>query len=385
MVSRRHRKRVTLGPYLLLSTLGKGEFAKVKLGIHVESGQKVAIKLIKMDDMDCSRRIRIDREIKVLKAVNHPNIVKMYSVIETRKTMGIVLECATGGELFDYINSRRRLKETEARRLFAQLVDGVHHLHQRQIIHRDLKLENLLLDHHHNLLIIDFGFAHVGSQEQQHEMITSDEGQLPCSLLETACGSPCYAAPELVLTEESYKGPAADIWSCGVILYAMLCGYLPYQDDNLHQLYRTMVSQPPEFPDHMSTDARDLVQKMMMPDPEDRCSMATILAHPWLQQDTSNTTTTGSRLENSNTFSCPVLGGTFSYSNANPRPYSLTAPSHPRKAQSLQHNNEPHQSRKPLFMTWLLRKRRGGNDKMDITQRSTLSSYGGCLDKNSRQ
>lgn len=294
----------------------------------------------------------------------------------------------SGGELFDYINSRRRLRETEARRLFAQLVDGVHHLHQRQIIHRDLKLENLLLDHHHNLLIIDFGFAHVGTQEQQHEMITSDEGQLPCSLLETACGSPCYAAPELVLTEEGYKGTAADIWSCGVILYAMLCGHLPYQDDNLHQLYRTMVSQPPEFPDYMSTSARDLIQKMMMPDPKDRCSMATILTHPWLQQKDASNKSSCSRLENTNTFSCPVLGGTFSYSNANPRPYSLTtsSTSRPRKAQSLQHNNET-QARKPLFMTWLLRKRRGGNVKMDMNllHKRMLSSYGGYLDKNSRQ
>ncbi|CAO3588951.1 unnamed protein product [Absidia cylindrospora] len=271
------RKPTVFGPYLLLQTLGEGEFGKVKLGIHIESGHEVAIKLIKRDNIDSSTRMtKVEREISVLRTVRHPYIVKLYDVIETEKYIGIILQCASGGELFEYILAHRYLKEKDASRLFAQLISGVHYMHQKHIVHRDLKLENLLLDRHRSIIITDFGFANQFSS-------TRDD------LMSTSCGSPCYAAPELVISEGLYVGSAVDIWSCGVILYAMLCGYLPFDDDpanpdgdNINLLYKYILNTPLAFPEYVSADARDLLRKMLVPDPAKRCSMEIIMAHPWL-------------------------------------------------------------------------------------------------------
>ncbi|RCI03649.1 hypothetical protein CU098_002098, partial [Rhizopus stolonifer] len=276
------RKPTVFGPYLLLQTLGEGEFGKVKFGIQVKTGQEVAIKLIRKDSIDsASRMTKIEREISVLRVLHHPNIVELYDVIETEKYIGIILQCATGGELFDYILAHRYLKEKDASRLFAQLISGVHYMHQKRIVHRDLKLanclqENLLLDKHRNVLITDFGFANQFSSAQD-------------DLMSTSCGSPCYAAPELVMNQGVYVGPAVDIWSCGVILFAMLCGYLPYDDDpanpesyNINLLYKYILNTPLIFPDYISEEACDLMSLMLVPNPEKRCSMETIMAHPWL-------------------------------------------------------------------------------------------------------
>jgi protein-serine/threonine kinase len=183
----------------------------------------------------------------------------------------------TGGELFDHILAHRYLKEKDAAKLFAQLVSGVHYLHQKKIVHRDLKLENLLLDKHRNVIITDFGFANRFEHKQD-------------DLMATSCGSPCYAAPELVISEGLYVGSAVDIWSCGVILYAMLSGYLPFDDDpanpdgdNINLLYRYIVNTPLTFPDYLSSGARDLLSRMLVPDPLNRCDLDSIMAHPWLQ------------------------------------------------------------------------------------------------------
>ncbi|KAF9508795.1 hypothetical protein BS47DRAFT_1350040 [Hydnum rufescens UP504] len=201
---------------------------------------------------------KVEREIEVLRTIKHPNIVRLYDVIETDKYIGIVLEYASGGELFDHILAHRFLKEKDASKLFAQLISG--------IVHRDLKLENLLLDRNRNVIITDFGFAN-------------------------RCGSPCYAAPELVISEGLYVGSAVDIWSCGVILYAMLAGYLPFDDDpanpdgdNINLLYKYIVNTPLTFPDYISPEARDLLSIMLVPDPAKRSDLATIMAHPWLAQ-----------------------------------------------------------------------------------------------------
>ncbi|CAO3620161.1 unnamed protein product [Cunninghamella blakesleeana] len=219
---------------------------------------------------------KVEREISVLRTVRHPYIVKLYDVIETEKYIGIILQCASGGELFEFILAHRYLKEKDASRLFAQLISGVHYMHQKHIVHRDLKLENLLLDRHRNIIITDFGFANQFSS-------TRDD------LMSTSCGSPCYAAPELVISEGLYVGTAVDIWSCGVILYAMLCGYLPFDDDpenpdgdNINLLYKYILNTPLAFPDYVSHDARDLLKKMLVPDPAKRCSMDIIMLHPWL-------------------------------------------------------------------------------------------------------
>ncbi|KAG0173620.1 hypothetical protein DFQ28_011112 [Apophysomyces sp. BC1034] len=271
------RKPTVFGPYLLLQTLGEGEFGKVKLGIHIETGHEVAIKLMRKDHIDStSRMTKVEREIAVLRTVRHPYIVKLYDVIETEKYIGIILQCASGGELFEYILAHRFLKEKDASRLFAELISGVHYMHQKHIVHRDLKLENLLLDKNRSIVITDFGFANLFASARD-------------DLMSTSCGSPCYAAPELVISEGLYVGSAVDIWSCGVILYAMLCGYLPFDDDpanpegdNINLLYKYILNTPLAFPDYVSDDARDLLRKMLVPDPSKRCTMKTIMSHRWL-------------------------------------------------------------------------------------------------------
>ncbi|TIA90323.1 hypothetical protein E3P99_01634 [Wallemia hederae] len=272
------RQKIFFGPYLLLNTLGEGEFGKVKLGIHSEFGEQVAVKLIRRNSVsDKSRLSKVEREIFVLRSVNHPHIVGLYDVIETEKYIGIVLEYAPGGELFDFILRHKYLKERDACRLFAQLISGVCYLHDKKVIHRDLKLENLLLDRGRNIIITDFGFAN------RFEHRVDD-------LMATSCGSPCYAAPELVISDGLYVGSAVDIWSCGVILYAMLAGYLPFDDDpqnpegdNINLLYKYIVSTPLTFPDFVSPQARHLLSMMLVPDPTKRCSIHDIMAHPWLK------------------------------------------------------------------------------------------------------
>ena len=208
--------------------------------------------------------------------LKHPNIVRLYDVIETDKYIGIILDYASGGELFDHILAHRYLKEKDACRLFAQLISGVWYIHQRKIVHRDLKLENLLLDRNRNVIITDFGFAN----RFEHR---SDD------LMQTSCGSPCYAAPELVISEGSYVGSAVDIWSCGVILYAMLAGYLPFDDDpanpdgdNINLLYKYIVNTPLSFPDYISPEARDLLSIMLQPDPQRRADLSLVMQHSWL-------------------------------------------------------------------------------------------------------
>ncbi|KAI9487375.1 MAG: kinase-like domain-containing protein [Benjaminiella poitrasii] len=268
-----------LGPYLLLKTLGVGEFGKVKLGKHIKTGQIVAVKLIKKENIDCSTRLdKIRMEIEILKRLNHPYIVKLLTVSESSSCLGMVLEHAQGGELFEYIYKQRYLKEEEACRLFSQLISGVYYMHQKNIVHRDLKLENILLDSHGNIIITDFGFAN------QFTPKTGD-------LMSTSCGSPVYAAPELVMTGRLYSGKGVDIWSCGIILYAMLCGYLPFDDDNnnpngenIGRLYRYIIANKPKYPNYISLQAKDIIGKMLSPNPKERCNIETVMNHLWLRR-----------------------------------------------------------------------------------------------------
>ncbi|BGP51566.1 hypothetical protein JCM10450v2_007513 [Rhodotorula kratochvilovae] len=274
------RQKVYFGPYVLLQTLGEGEFGKVKLGVHGERwGEDVAIKLIKRGNVDTAQRgEKVRREIEVLKMVRHPNIVRLYDVIETEKYIGIVLEYASGGELFDHILAHRYLKERDASRLFAQLISGVAYLHAKGVVHRDLKLENLLLDRNRNVIITDFGFANRFNNAH-------------VDLMATSCGSPCYAAPELVVSDGKYVGTAVDVWSCGVILYAMLAGYLPYDDDpnnpegdNINLLYKYILNTPLSFPDWITDEPRELLLQMLVPDPLQRCTIADVTRHSWLRR-----------------------------------------------------------------------------------------------------
>ena len=233
------RKEVKFGDYILGQTLGEGEFGKVKMGWKKDSTVQVAIKLIRKESLqsNSSRLPKIYREIAILRELEHPNIVRLHEFVETERHMGIILEYASGGELFDYILNHRYLKDPAARRLFAQLVSGVGYLHKKGIVHRDLKLENLLLDRNRNIIITDFGFAntfnpHDELSEEVVERISDKDfvkreglgevdqksGFRRGDLMQTSCGSPCYAAPELVVSDGLYTGRKVDVWSCGVIL-----------------------------------------------------------------------------------------------------------------------------------------------------------------------
>ena len=232
------RKDVQFGDYMLGQTLGEGEFGKVKLGWKKDGSMQVAIKLIRRETVatNPSRLPKIYREISILRDLAHPNIVRLHEMVETERHIGIILEYASGGELFDYILNHRYLKDQAARRLFAQLVSGVGYLHKMGIVHRDLKLENLLLDQNRNIIITDFGFANtfnpadelsdeieynLSNREfvRKYRLDRQDEkGMRKGDLMQTSCGSPCYAAPELVVSDSLYTGRKVDVWSCGVIL-----------------------------------------------------------------------------------------------------------------------------------------------------------------------
>ncbi|KAI9785939.1 MAG: hypothetical protein M1839_008205 [Geoglossum umbratile] len=325
--SNSRRKETKFGDYILGQTLGEGEFGKVKMGWKKDGGVQVAIKLIRRESLGSnpSRLPKIYREISILQELSHPNIVRLHEMVETDHHIGIILEYASGGELFDHILVHRYLKDQPARRLFAQLISGVGYLHKKGIVHRDLKLENLLLDRNRNIIITDFGFANtfdptdelsedieysLGNKEVVKKMDLEridPKGHRRGDLMQTSCGSPCYAAPELVVSDSLYTGMKVDVWSCGVILYAMLAGYLPFDDDpanpegdNINLLYKYIVSTPLTFPEYVTPHARDLLRRILVPNPRKRADLFEVARHSWLSEYshvvsiiTSSTTTTG--------------------------------------------------------------------------------------------
>jgi len=304
------RRENALGEYMLGQTLGEGEFGKVKMGWKKGQDVQVAVKIIRREKLNDSTRLaKVYREIAILRGLNHPNIVRLHEMVETERTIGIILEYASGGELFDYILHHRYLKDQAARRLFAQLVSGVGYLHRNGIIHRDLKLENLLLDRNKNIIISDFGFANtfdpndvlgddVESNLENRNYVKKhnleairDSGFRRGDLMATSCGSPCYAAPELVVSDGIYTGRKVDVWSCGVILYAMLAGYLPFDDDpanpegdNINLLYRYITNTPLVFPEYVTPHARDLLRRVLVPDPRKRADLFEVARHSWLAE-----------------------------------------------------------------------------------------------------
>ncbi|RMX91751.1 hypothetical protein D0868_13810 [Hortaea werneckii] len=306
-----HKKEVKFGDYILGATLGEGEFGKVKIGYKRDSTVQVAIKLIRKESLagNATRLPKIYREIAILRELQHPNIVRLHEFVETERHMGIILEYASGGELFDFILNQRYLKDPAARRLFAQLVSGVGYLHKKGIVHRDLKLENLLLDRNRNIIITDFGFANtfnpadelgedVERRIQDKDYVKRErldqigpDNHRRGDLMQTSCGSPCYAAPELVVSDGLYTGRKVDVWSCGVILYAMLAGYLPFDDDpanpegdNINLLYKYIVSTPLTFPEYVTPHARDLLRRILVPDPRRRADLFEVARHSWLSE-----------------------------------------------------------------------------------------------------
>ncbi len=213
---------------------------------------------------------RVSREIGILKLLRHPYIIQLYEIIETPSQFYLITEYAPGGELFDFIVARSRLRESEARRFFHQIIAAVDHLHKFNVVHRDLKPENLLLDSNNNIKMVDFGL----SNRYQ-----------PGELLLTACGSPCYAAPEMIAGKR-YAGASVDIWSCGIVLFAMICGYLPFEDPNTTKLYKKIMSGDFSIPKHVSADAKDLLRSVIRTDPERRFTADDIRRHRWFTLDT---------------------------------------------------------------------------------------------------
>ncbi|CAD8070100.1 unnamed protein product [Paramecium sonneborni] len=250
--------------YILDRTLGRGTFGKVRLGYHTICKEYVAVKILQKNKIENNADLdRVQREISILRKVNHENIIKLYEILESDQNLYLVMEYAKGGELFDYIVKKHQLSELIAARLFIQLINAVEYLHSLNISHRDLKPENLLLDEQRNLKVADFGLSNLYKTNES---------------LKTACGSPCYAAPEM-LYGKPYFGDKSDIWSCGIILYVMLSGYLPFEHENTKLLYEMIKYQDYEQPKNISSIAKDLLRKLLTKDPQLRIGFDEIKQH----------------------------------------------------------------------------------------------------------
>ena len=265
--------------FSLEEKIGEGTFGKVRLATHILTKEKVAVKiLLKNKILELSDKVRVEREIRILKSLMHPNIIQVYSVIQTNLTIYLIMEYCQGKELYEHIVKSKRLPELEAANYFRQLISGVEYLHKLGIIHRDLKPENLLLDTKGNIKIIDFGLSNFFSKNQ---------------MLKTSCGSPCYAAPEMI-SGKKYKCPNVDIWSCGIVLYAMVCGFLPFEDNNNDILYKKIIDGKFSVPSFVSDPCRDLIKKILVVDPNKRYTIANIKTHPWFNYKTSSLDTLSS-------------------------------------------------------------------------------------------
>lgn len=255
-----------IGPFILGEKLGQGTFGVVRLGTHILTNEKVAIKILeKVKIVEEADKKRVEREIKILKCLRHNNIIQLYSVIQKVTSIYLIMEYASGKELFDYIVLKKRLQETEACKFYQQILSGIEYLHKLRIVHRDLKPENLLLDSKKNIKIVDFGLSNLYNKGQ---------------LLKTACGSPCYAAPEMI-NGKAYKGVMVDIWSSGIILFAMICGYLPFEDNNNDVLYQKITDGKFSIPRFVSEPAKDLIRCILNTDPNKRYTISQIKNHPW--------------------------------------------------------------------------------------------------------
>ncbi|CAI5515443.1 unnamed protein product [Closterium sp. Naga37s-1] len=246
--------------------LGAGSFGRVFLMEHRQTGGKVAVKTLKKERIvELGMQDKVRREISILLRVRHPNVIRLYNVVETPKYILLLMEYAENGELFDYITQRGRLTEGEARRIFQQIVAGVEYCHRRMVVHRDLKPENILLDASWTVKIADFGLGNLMT-----------EGHF----LRTSCGSPNYAAPE-VISGRFYCGPEVDVWGCGVVLYTLLCGRLPFDEKSHVALYQKIKAGAYSRPTHVTPAVQDLLARLLVVDPTMRATIPEIRRHPW--------------------------------------------------------------------------------------------------------
>ena len=256
-----------LSDYEIKETIGKGTFSIVKLGINKATNEKVAIKILKKKKMQRKKdKSRLDREISILKRLHHINVIKIHKITEEIDNYYIVMEYCENGELFNYIVAHQRLSEEETAYFFYQLINGLDYIHHKNIVHRDLKPENLLLSQGNVLKIVDFGLSNYYYPDGK--------------LLSTPCGSPCYASPEMVCGNK-YNGFRIDIWSCGIIIFAMICGYLPFEDPNNEILFQKIMKCKVDYPDYLSDDVLDIMNKIIVIDPNKRITIEQIKRHPF--------------------------------------------------------------------------------------------------------
>ena len=257
-----------IGDYLIKEKIGEGTFSKVKLGLNMFTGQKVAIKILdKMKLIEEEGIERVVRELKILSELNHPNIIKIYKIIEDEKYYYVVMEYCEEGELFNYIVEKNNLTDSESAFFYYQLINAIEYLHLNGIAHRDLKPENILLGENNLIKIIDFGLSNFFDENK---------------LLSTPCGSPCYASPEMI-RGENYNGADNDIWETGIILYAMLCGYLPFENnpnakDN-RVLFKKILSLNLDYPNFLTDSSVDLLKRILVADPKERIKIEEIKKH----------------------------------------------------------------------------------------------------------
>mmetsp|Transcript_67026 Transcript_67026/g.111409 ORF Transcript_67026/g.111409 Transcript_67026/m.111409 type:complete len:434 (+) Transcript_67026:98-1399(+) len=258
-----------VGKYEIGRTLGEGTFGKVKMAVNTETNERVAIKILDKDKIQKQNMgEQIKKEIAVMKMVKQRHVVNLLEVLASRSKIFIVLELVTGGELFDKIVTAGRFDEPTARKYFRQLISGVEYCHRQGVCHRDLKPENLLLDEQAMLKISDFGLSALYGCEYNS------------TLLHTTCGTPNYVAPE-VLADKGYDGFMADVWSCGVILYVLLAGFLPFDEPSMSALFRKIIKAEFSYPAWFSGGIKDLLNKILVPSPEKRYTMAQIKESAW--------------------------------------------------------------------------------------------------------
>ncbi|PXF41344.1 CBL-interacting serine/threonine-protein kinase 8 [Gracilariopsis chorda] len=268
-----------VGKYIVKRKIGEGAFAEVRLAVHEDTGERLAVKIF---DRACFPRPDFEkdirREIQIMQYLHHPNIVSMRTVLVTARKIYIFMELVTGGELYDAIVRNRRLSESVSRRYFQQIVDALVYCHSRGVVHRDLKPENLLLDEEGNIKITDFGMSFM--REAIKPELQSNQ------LLKTQCGTPKYMAPEIIVSAaDGYDGEKIDAWECGMVLYALLAGYLPFHGDDDLEVFQSILRGRVLFPDHFSPSVRDVLSKLLCKDPKQRSSLRDIQLHPWFLID----------------------------------------------------------------------------------------------------